>query len=110
MKKIWLGPSGHPICGHQDHPTFIRPIHIDFVGSTEGCCEEEIRNLACGDLHAMIFYDDCMVVTINEYCYGFWDRLDGKSQQGKVALWGTDYQISKRGLDAINEHERLNKA
>jgi len=92
-------------CEHSDHPTFIAAVHIDYIGDTEGWDPVFVRSAKFGDMHALIYFDACIAVTLYETCHGVWDRKSGASLLGPKALWNGGYQLSRAGLDRVAEIE-----
>ena len=91
-------------CEHSDHPNFMFPVHVDFVGSGEGCDTDELWRLSFGATHALVYADGCVAVTLHECCYGFWGLSDGTALQNERALWGAEYRLDEGSIMKIHAH------
>ena len=77
---------------HADHPTYIRPVSVKWVGSVtdelrqefkmiagwDAKSDEEVRGLFHED-HALIYRDSHVALTLYEYCYYLWSTANGLS-------------------------------
>lgn len=81
-----ITPNGLPIrcimadgtmleCEGGDHPTYLFPVTVECPS-----CSEEYDM----QMHALIYTDGCVAVTIYEYCYAMWSVRDGKAWGGNL--------------------------
>lgn len=103
-----FAPNGLPICcwradgaelehHHADHPTYLWPVEVEFVGPlTEehhlhdyrACggvdmSEAAIRSFF-GECHALIYRDEYVALTLYEFRYYLWSLKDGRTLRDAV--------------------------
>lgn len=75
---------------HGDHPDYKFPVKIDYVGRVDACDYEEYK-IRCGEvavdddtvrklrdeIHALIYSDEAVALTMYEGCYTLWSLRDG---------------------------------
>lgn len=109
---------------HADHPDYRFPVVIEYVGERDpGAYEEEY----CPEVHALIYNDPYVAITLYEHCYSIWSLINGEPffkgyNQGwrltdeaitKIKKWrhiGSTVEsfFEERGeLEEVNEAARL---
>ncbi len=56
---------------HGDHPDYKFPVKIEYIG------KEDIPESERWETHALIWFDDCVALTLYECCYFMWNRSTG---------------------------------
>lgn len=99
---------------HGDHPDYKFPVRIEYVGPIE-CGDVEEYEKICGvkgdetalrdfrsEIHALIYSDGTVAVTIYEYCYSMWLVRDGRC----LLAWGgaeENWKIEQMSLTKVRE-------
>lgn len=104
---------------HGDHPDYQFPVGVEYVGPLTGGIREDFETLvgraplddeelrkSRGEVHALIYSDGSVAVTIDECCYSMWHVSDGALRGG--SLWGNqkdwkDWRLSEESLAKIRE-------
>jgi hypothetical protein len=99
------------------------PVEVEYCGTEPP--EQHFGFVRCGDdgsliyedcpanmlpgmtheLHAVIYTDGYVVVTLNEHCYAMWSARDGECFGGN--LWKSgEWRITKEGLERLSKIAR----
>jgi hypothetical protein len=119
-------PNGLPIrcirhdglmleCEHGDHPDYKFPVVVEYVGDD---AEEHFAVTDAGDsrvdmgpdwvesqktdVHALIYTDGNVALTMYECCYVLWSLRDGRFLSGPQWL-GKDWRLNALSITQINE-------
>ena len=104
-------PNGLPIgcirhdnlmleCEGGDHPDYKFPATIQYIGPLDDESHEE--------LHAVIYLDGSMALTLYECCYAMWSLRDGDCLGGSLwekGEWQLDLQSIRRFLIVGDLHD-----
>ncbi len=74
---------------HAKHPDYKFPVKVEWCGLENEPVE----------MHAVIYFDDAIVLTIHECCYATWKISDGSYVSG--SLWNKNYKLCPLSVFAI---------
>lgn len=97
---------------HADHPTYIRPVRVDWVGPVSEECyaeykvvsgsdpttEQDVRDYL-GEVHALVYTDGNIAVTIYECNYAMWSIATG---YGRGRFVNDNMRLSQADRDQIS--------
>lgn len=104
---------------HGDHPNYMFPVDVDYVGQLDDRTVTDYRRFVLGsyaddtpldeakvrqfhgERHALVFTDGVVALTMYECCYSLWSVHDGSLL--RVHLWYTkeDHRLSEASLKNV---------
>lgn len=98
---------------HSDHPDYKFPVNVEYIGPIEDHHYEEyevcygeradddkVRN-ARQEIHALIYNDVNVALTMYEYCYSLWSLRDGTLLCEQLWYKKNKYRLSEKSLKMI---------
>lgn len=103
---------------HGDHPDYIFPVKIDFVGEVkpesfedlticfgvENPTEDDARRFL-SETHALIYTDGCIAITLYECNYAMWSCRTGEYRGGRFN--SKSYKLSDSSLEEIRSRRKF---
>jgi hypothetical protein len=86
-----LSASEH---AYADHRTYLFPVDVELVGPVRPV-EDGERSRAV----ALIYADDCVLLTLHELCYDLWSVGSGCLLRG--TLWHQGWRVSAQALEEV---------
>lgn len=83
---------------HGDHPTYKFPVTIEYRGVVPEDFPEWDTSY-CPELHALIYEDGYIAVTLYECCYSIWSLNNGQWVGGRFG--DKDWYMTKESLEKI---------
>lgn len=76
---------------HGDHPDYKFPVEAEYIGTAnEGNVRDIVEDYIYNEMHALIYSDSSMALTIYECNYAIWSLRTGKvigSKYNKIGEW-----------------------
>jgi hypothetical protein len=106
-------PNGLPIrcitrdglmieCEHGDHPDYKFPVVAQYVGSDPNKFKDEHHDSST-ELHALIYTDGVVALTIYECCYTLWSVSDGSVLREHLWYKKGEWRLNLLSLTQIQE-------
>ena len=83
-------------CEHGDHPTYLFPVTVEYIGAREGLTEDDGHP----ETHALIYTDGRIAVTLHECLYQTWLLPEGEMHDARHRPW----RLSPASVAAIAAH------
>lgn len=82
---------------HGDHPDYKFPVKVEYVGVKEELPDWD--DSYCDQVHALIYTDGVVAITLYECCYSTWFLRDG---HGTGSLWKmSEWKLKQESIDEI---------
>ena len=104
---------------HGDHPDYVFPVDVDFVGEIDDGDREEYREIFDkvsptdenirvykGEDHALIYTDGSIAVTIYECCYYLWIVRDGTCRGAPEWMRLNEWKLSEQSRLRIVQYSQ----
>lgn len=85
-------------CAHGDHPDYKFPV---LVMSGESRPEDIAIGVGCPEMHALLYTDGTVALTIHDALYWLWSLFTGKLISGPP--WASDYYLTSGTIELIKE-------
>lgn len=96
-------------CEHGDHPDYMFPVTALYVGADEEKFIERHGDTVvdCGrELHALIYTDGTIALTMYECCYSMWSVGDGKILNEHLWYKKGEWRLDEKSLERIRNCSR----
>lgn len=90
---------------HANHTDYKFPVKIEYVGSANAFLNDNDLDYTRDEMHALIYTDGSIAVTMYEYCYATWNL---SNRNGEGSLWTKgDWKMSEESRDKVKSWKRL---
>lgn len=90
-------------CENGDHPDYKFPVIVEWVGKTAECSEQYDFERA-NQLHAFIYTDGNIALTLYECCYYMWKISDGR----RIGSLDKEWELTKDSREKVIDYCKNN--